>query len=132
MIDVHKQMVRANGAELYCEVSGSGPTVLFITGGTGGSGHFDRVKPELADEFTIITGFLLYAWLLASVIIAAMIRALDSRRRRPHADARHFVGTDGRSPNRRRSSKLSSLDPPLGARISHVSAPARSATAPFE
>jgi pimeloyl-ACP methyl ester carboxylesterase len=55
IIDVHKQMVQANGAELYCEVSGSGPTVLFITGGTGDSGHFDRIKPELADEFTIIT-----------------------------------------------------------------------------
>ncbi len=55
ILDVHKQMVQANGAELYCEVSGSGPAVLFVAGGTGDSGHFDRIKPELADEFTIIT-----------------------------------------------------------------------------
>ena len=54
-LDVHKQMVQANGAELYCEFSGSGPAVLFVSGGTGDSGQFDRVKPELADEFTIIT-----------------------------------------------------------------------------
>lgn len=54
-LDVHKQMVQANGAELYCEVTGAGPAVLFVAGGTGDSGHFDRVKPELADEFTIIT-----------------------------------------------------------------------------
>jgi pimeloyl-ACP methyl ester carboxylesterase len=55
IIDVHKQMAQANGAELYCEVSGAGPAVLFVAGGTGDSGHFDRVKPALTDEFTIIT-----------------------------------------------------------------------------
>ncbi len=55
ILDVHKQMVQANGVELYCEVCGSGPAVLFVAGGTGDSGHFDRVKPELAEEFTIIT-----------------------------------------------------------------------------
>ncbi len=55
ILDVHKQMVQANGVDLYCEVCGSGPAVLFVAGGTGDSGHFDRVKPELAEEFTIIT-----------------------------------------------------------------------------
>ena len=55
ILDVQKQMVQASGAELYCEVCGSGPAVLFVAGGSGDSGHFDRVKPELADDFTIIT-----------------------------------------------------------------------------
>ena len=54
-LDAHKQMVQANAAELYCEVTDSGPAVLFVAGGTGDSGHFHRVKPELADGFTIIT-----------------------------------------------------------------------------
>jgi pimeloyl-ACP methyl ester carboxylesterase len=55
ILDVQKQMVKANGVELYCEVCGSGPAVLWIAGGSGDSGCFDRVKPELADDFTLIT-----------------------------------------------------------------------------
>ncbi len=55
ILDVHKQMVQANGVALYCEVAGSGPAVLFVAGGSGDSGHFDRVKPELTHDFTIIT-----------------------------------------------------------------------------
>lgn len=54
-LDLDKQMVQANGAELYCEICGSGPAVIWIAGGSGDSGCFDRVKPELADEFTLIT-----------------------------------------------------------------------------
>jgi pimeloyl-ACP methyl ester carboxylesterase len=31
-----------NGANLYHEVRGSGPPVLFIAGATGDGGHFER------------------------------------------------------------------------------------------
>ncbi len=55
IISAQKPLVHVNGTDLYCEVRGSGPTVLFIAGGTGDSGHFDRVAPELANDFTIIT-----------------------------------------------------------------------------
>ncbi len=55
IISAQKQLVHANGTDLYCEVRGTGPAVLFIAGGTGDSGHFDRVAPLLADEFTIVT-----------------------------------------------------------------------------
>ncbi len=55
IISAQKPLVHVNGTDLYCEVRGSGPTVLFIAGGTGDSGHFDRVAPELANDFTIVT-----------------------------------------------------------------------------
>ncbi len=55
IISAQKQLVHANGTDLYCEVRGTGPAVLFIAGGTGDSGHFDRVALELANDFTIIT-----------------------------------------------------------------------------
>jgi pimeloyl-ACP methyl ester carboxylesterase len=48
-------MVRVNGAELYHELRGSGPSVLFIMGATGDGGHFDTLADLLADEFTVIT-----------------------------------------------------------------------------
>lgn len=44
-----------NGAELYYELRGSGPSVLFISGATGDAGHFERVAGFLADEFTVVT-----------------------------------------------------------------------------
>lgn len=44
-----------NGAELYYELRGSGPSVLFISGATGDAGHFERVAELLADEFTVVT-----------------------------------------------------------------------------
>jgi pimeloyl-ACP methyl ester carboxylesterase len=44
-----------NGAKLYHEVQGSGPSVLFISGATGDAGHFERVAELLADEFTVVT-----------------------------------------------------------------------------
>lgn len=42
------------GTDLYHEVRGSGPTVLFIAGATGDAGHFARVAARLADEFTTV------------------------------------------------------------------------------
>jgi pimeloyl-ACP methyl ester carboxylesterase len=47
--------VSVNGAEIYHEVRGSGPPVLFIPGTTGDAGHFGQVAELLADEFTVVT-----------------------------------------------------------------------------
>jgi pimeloyl-ACP methyl ester carboxylesterase len=47
--------VAAGTAELYYEVRGGGPPVLFIMGATGDGGHFTRVAELLADEFTVVT-----------------------------------------------------------------------------
>jgi pimeloyl-ACP methyl ester carboxylesterase len=41
--------------DLYHEVRGHGPAVLFILGATGDAGHFTRTAELLADEFTVIT-----------------------------------------------------------------------------
>jgi pimeloyl-ACP methyl ester carboxylesterase len=43
-----------NGAELYYELRGSGPSVMFISGATGDAGHFERVAELLSDEFTVV------------------------------------------------------------------------------
>jgi pimeloyl-ACP methyl ester carboxylesterase len=43
------------GAELYYEVRGHGPTVLFIAGATGDAGHFEQAADILAPEHTVIT-----------------------------------------------------------------------------
>jgi pimeloyl-ACP methyl ester carboxylesterase len=48
-------LVEANGARIYHEVRGSGPSVLFVSGSTGDAGHFGRVVRLLSDEFTVVT-----------------------------------------------------------------------------
>src|SRR5690349_17429134 len=55
VIGVSKQFVHANGTDLYCEVRGDGPAVLFISGATGDAGHFEKVAERLSDEFMAIT-----------------------------------------------------------------------------
>jgi len=52
---INQERIQANGTELYCEVRGRGPSVLFISGATGDAGHFTVVAETLADEFTTIT-----------------------------------------------------------------------------
>lgn len=47
--------VSVNSVEIYHEVRGSGPPVLFIPGATGDGGTFERVADLLADEFTVAT-----------------------------------------------------------------------------
>ncbi len=47
--------VAVNGAELYYELRGNGPSVLFIAGSTGDGGHFERIAEILSDEFTVVT-----------------------------------------------------------------------------
>jgi pimeloyl-ACP methyl ester carboxylesterase len=48
-------LLEVNGARLYHEVRGSGPSVLFIAGGTGDGGQFQQVAELLSDEFTVVT-----------------------------------------------------------------------------
>jgi pimeloyl-ACP methyl ester carboxylesterase len=48
-------LVRVNGADLYHEVRGSGPALLFIAGAFSDTSHFARVGELLTDEFTIVT-----------------------------------------------------------------------------
>jgi len=47
--------VRANGTELYHEIRGDGPPVVFIAGGGGYAGGFDGVAELLADTYTVVT-----------------------------------------------------------------------------
>jgi pimeloyl-ACP methyl ester carboxylesterase len=42
------------GAQLYYEVSGSGPVLLMIPGGAADAGDFARIVPFLEDRFTVI------------------------------------------------------------------------------
>ncbi len=46
---------RVNGADLYHEIRGNGPPLLFIPGMTGDGGMFQHVAERLADEFTVVT-----------------------------------------------------------------------------
>jgi pimeloyl-ACP methyl ester carboxylesterase len=48
-------IVTVGPVQLYYEVRGSGPPVLFIMGATGDAGHFATVADQLADEFTVVT-----------------------------------------------------------------------------
>jgi pimeloyl-ACP methyl ester carboxylesterase len=41
------------GAELYCERRGNGPTLLLITGGMGDAGFYSSAADILANEFTV-------------------------------------------------------------------------------
>jgi pimeloyl-ACP methyl ester carboxylesterase len=47
--------IAVNGADIYYELRGGGPPLLFISGATGDAGNFDRVADLLADEFTVVT-----------------------------------------------------------------------------
>jgi pimeloyl-ACP methyl ester carboxylesterase len=53
--EINGRILEVNGARIYHEVHGSGPSVLFIAGATGDSGHFQRVAELLSDEFTVVT-----------------------------------------------------------------------------
>jgi pimeloyl-ACP methyl ester carboxylesterase len=48
-------IVTVGPVELYYEVRGSGPPLLFIMGATGDAGHFATVADRLADGFTVVT-----------------------------------------------------------------------------
>jgi pimeloyl-ACP methyl ester carboxylesterase len=83
-------MIRANGVQLYHEIRGDGPPVLFIMGASGDAGHFSRVAGVLSDEFTVITydrrgtgrsprpaGWLVTSPQEQADDAAALLRALD-------------------------------------------------------
>jgi len=46
---------QASDIEWYCELRGSGPTVVLIPSGEGDCGNFAKVANGLADEFTVLT-----------------------------------------------------------------------------
>lgn len=52
---VQGQTIKVNDAEIYYEVRGDGPPLLFIVGSTGDAGTFAQVADLLADEFTVVT-----------------------------------------------------------------------------
>jgi pimeloyl-ACP methyl ester carboxylesterase len=47
--------VEVNGAKLYYELRGSGPTLLLISGAEGDAEEYARVTPLLEDEFTLLS-----------------------------------------------------------------------------
>ena len=47
--------VEVNGAKLYYELRGSGPTLLLISGAEGDAEEYARVAPLLEDEFTLLS-----------------------------------------------------------------------------
>jgi pimeloyl-ACP methyl ester carboxylesterase len=47
--------ITANGTDLYYELRGAGPPVLFISGATGDAGHWTEVADALADGFTVLS-----------------------------------------------------------------------------
>ena len=47
--------LKVEGAELYYEVRGTGPTLVMIVGAGGDAGFYEGVAEELADAFTVIT-----------------------------------------------------------------------------
>jgi pimeloyl-ACP methyl ester carboxylesterase len=53
--DVKTGTIRVNGADIYHEVRGSGPSILFISADAFDAGSFEGVARDLANEFTVIT-----------------------------------------------------------------------------
>ncbi len=47
--------MRVNGADIYHEIRGAGPSVLLIAPAGGDGGVFDRMADLLAEEFTVVT-----------------------------------------------------------------------------
>src|SRR5437870_4353651 len=47
--------IAVHGTDIYYELQGSGPPLLWISGATGDAGHFERVADLLSDEFTVVT-----------------------------------------------------------------------------
>ncbi|GAA3849765.1 alpha/beta hydrolase [Saccharothrix violaceirubra] len=47
--------LKVPGARLYHEVSGTGPVLLFIGGGTSDTSNYDGVGPHFADRYTVVS-----------------------------------------------------------------------------
>lgn len=48
-------VIRVGSAEIYHEVRGQGPAILFVSGATGDAGHWERVVGNLARDHTVVT-----------------------------------------------------------------------------
>jgi pimeloyl-ACP methyl ester carboxylesterase len=48
-------MVQVPGAQLYCKIRGTGPTLLMLAGGSGDADSFNALADNLEDKFTVIT-----------------------------------------------------------------------------
>lgn len=53
--DQKSGLVEVNGAKIYYETRGRGPSVIFVSGATGDAGLFTKVPDFLADQFTVVT-----------------------------------------------------------------------------
>ena len=51
----HIGLMDVGTTKLHAEVTGSGPALLFITGGTGDAGEWAAFVPDLARDFTVVT-----------------------------------------------------------------------------
>ncbi|MFD2767074.1 alpha/beta fold hydrolase [Micromonospora eburnea] len=52
---IQTDMIRTDGASLYCERRGNGPALLMISGGGGDAGYYSQVAEALADDYTVLT-----------------------------------------------------------------------------
>lgn len=46
--------IETEGAEIFFDYEGSGPTLLLITGGGGGSNRYAGISERLADQYTVV------------------------------------------------------------------------------
>lgn len=53
--EVKSDTIRVNGADLYHEVRGNGPSLLFISADATDAGFFAGIARELADQCTVVT-----------------------------------------------------------------------------
>ena len=49
------QLVKANGIEIACEITGSGPPIVLLHGGQGDHNNFYNFAPVLARDFTVVS-----------------------------------------------------------------------------
>jgi pimeloyl-ACP methyl ester carboxylesterase len=54
-VEIEMASIAVNGTDLYYELRGSGPPVMFISGATGDAGHWTEVADLLAGEYTVLT-----------------------------------------------------------------------------
>lgn len=52
---VTKKTLKVPGAEIYYEVSGSGPVLLFMPGGPADARAFESLREHLVDNYTVVT-----------------------------------------------------------------------------
>lgn len=53
--DARTGVIRVNGADIYHEVRGQGPAILFISGATGDAGHWERIVDALAQDHAVVS-----------------------------------------------------------------------------